>query len=220
MVVIQTNLKCSRQCGYPHRGNKSIMVVIQTSLKCAFIAVVSAVLLFACSSANEFTTLLDQVEKLNISRDNYTLGKALTDKQKKIARQNTVQEASSGTLKFRDKNLYVVAEQNTDRVIILYEQYEKASEKKTQEVIGSLFLDFGDPTVMAHDKVIYWAFDAKGKVSEEKFRKIKDTKEQLQILATVKLSSSEKIMENPKSKNVYYIISSEPVLKWIKAKGI
>ena len=197
---------------------RSVMVVIQTSLKCAVFAVVSAVLLFSCSSADEMTALLDQVEKLNISRDNYTLGKALTDKQKKTARQNTVQEAAPGTWKFKDKDLYVVADRNTDRVIILYEQHEKASGKKTQELIGSLFFEFGDPTVMAHDKVIYWAFDSKGKVSEEQYGKIKDAKGQLQILATVKLNSSEKIMGNPESKSVFYIISSEPVLKQIKLR--
>ncbi|MDM8522419.1 hypothetical protein QUF80_03525 [Desulfococcaceae bacterium HSG8] len=193
---------------------RSVMVVIQTNLKSVFFAVISAVFLLSCSSANEFTTLLDQVEKLNISCDNYTLGKALTDRQKKTARQNTVQEASQGTWKFKDKDLYVVADKNSDRVIILYEQHEKASEKKTREMIGSLFLEFGDPTVMAHDKLIYWAFDAKGKVSGEKYSKIKDAKEPLQVLATVKLSSSEKIMGNPKYQNIYYIISSEPVLKY------
>ncbi|QTA78958.1 Uncharacterized protein dnl_12050 [Desulfonema limicola] len=76
---------------------------------------------------------------------------------------------------------------------------------------------------MAHEKIIYWAYDNKGRISENKFRSIKDNKEKLQVLAYVKLNSDTKIMELKNSQdnnkgNIYYIISSDPVLKLIKSR--
>ncbi len=126
--------------------------------------------------------------------------------------------ASPGTYKFKDNNLFIVADKAKDRVLILYEQYDPATKDKVRELVGNLFFDFGDPTVMAHDKTIYWAFDEKGKISEEHYRKAKQEGRPLKTLATVKLNSSQKIMDKNsplESGSVYYIISSEPILKLI-----
>jgi hypothetical protein len=109
-----------------------------------------------------------------------------------------------------------VADKATDRVLILYERYEPVSRKKIRELVGVLFFDFGDPTVMAHDKTIYWAFDEKGKISEEQYREAKATKKALQPLATLKVDSSHKIMDTSEpgeNSSVYYIVSSGPLLK-------
>lgn len=168
------------------------------------------------SGADELDDLFDRVEKLKIRRHNYTLGKKLTEKQKQTARDNSEDKASAGTYKFKDGNLYIVAAIDTDRVLILYERYEPVSGKKIRELVGSLFFDFGDPTVMAHDKIIYWVYDEKGKISEEQYQEAKETKKPLKTLATVKLDSSHKIMDKSdpgKDSNVYYIISSEPLLR-------
>ena len=177
----------------------------------------------ACSSrADEFTDLYTRVEKLNIRRNDYTLGKVLTDKQKQTARRNAREKAVPGTYKFKDNDLYVVADKAKDRVLILYERYEPASEKKIRELVGTLFFDFGDPTVMAHDKIIYWVFDEKGKISAEHYRQAKANREPLKTLATVKLDSSREIMDDsdPEEEGrVYYIISSEPILKLIKSRN-
>jgi len=177
----------------------------------------------ACSSqADGFTDLYTRVEKLNIRRNDYTLGRVLTDKQKQTARRNSQEIAVPGTYKFKDNDLYVVADKATDRVLILYERYEPASGKKISELVGTLFFDFGDPTVMAHDKTIYWAFDEKGKISEEQYREAKANREPLKTLATVKLDSSRKIVDdsNPEEDgSVYYIVSSEPILKLINTRG-
>ncbi|MDM8536986.1 hypothetical protein QUF70_09555 [Desulfobacterales bacterium HSG17] len=181
----------------------------------------------AVSRADELTDLLDQVEKLNITLEGYTLGKALSQNQEKMAAQNIVNDntpdSATGTYKFKDKNFYIVADKLSHRVIILYEQYDNLSSKKMQEIVGNLFYIFGDPTVMAHDKIIYWAYGNKGRISEKEFSSIKENKKQLHILATVKLNSSKKIMElknnnDNKGGSIYYIISSEPVLKLIKAR--
>ena len=177
---------------------------------------------FPTACSNEIADILSRVEALNISRKDYTLGKVLTDRQKETAGQNAIKEASPGTYKFRDKDLYVVAHKTTDRVLILYERYEPASREKVRELVGSLFIDFGEPTVMAHEKIIYWAFIEKGKLSQKEYRKAKAEKGELQILATVKLSSTVQISGEGGDEgggSVYYIISSEPVLKLIQAQG-
>jgi len=182
------------------------------------------------SRNNEFDILAEKVEALNIVHHRYTLGKKLTEDQKKLAKQNAVKDASPGTYKFNDSNLFVVAEKNSDRVLILYKHFEKASKVKGHELTGALVMEFGDPTVFAHGKTVYWAYNAGGKISEEKFDNAKNASEQLEILATVKLESSEPLMGNDKDKEsvqhakkegaqtVYYVISSEPLLKLLKAQ--
>ena len=171
----------------------------------------------ACTSrADDITDLFNRVEKLNLRCNDYTLGKVLTNKQKQTAQDNAEDQASPGTYKFKDNNLYIVADKATDRVLILYERYEPVSSKKIRELVGALFFDFGDPTVMAHDKTIYWAFDEKGKISEEQYREAKASKKPLKTLATVKLDSSHKIMDGSdpgENSSVYYIVSSGPLLE-------
>jgi hypothetical protein len=197
---------------------KTVSILIVAAVIAAAILSVAA----ACSSrADEFTDLYTRVEKLNIRRNDYTLGKVLTDKQKQTARHNAQEKAVAGTYKFKDNDLYVVADKATDRVLILYERYELASEKKIRELVGTLFFDFGDPTVMAHDKTIYWAFDEKGSISEEQYRQAKANREPLKTLATVKLDSSREIMGDsaPQEEgSVYYIVSSEPILKLLNRR--
>ena len=174
----------------------------------------------ACSSpTDESTDLFVRVAKLEIQRNDYTLGKALTDKQKETAQHNAVDAASPGTYKFKDNELYVVVDKATDRVIIIYERYEPASREKIRELVGDLFFVFGEPTVAAHDKTIYWAYDADGKMSEKTYKEAKDQKKVPGFLATVKLNSSHSIVNSTdpvKDGHVYYIISSEPLLKLLE----
>ena len=184
-------------------------------------AVILSLAAAGTSGADEFADLSNRVEKLNIRRNDYTLGKVLTDKQKQKAQGNAEEKASPGTYKFKDNSLYIVADKATDRVLILYERYEPVSRKKIRELVGALFFDFGDPTVMAHDKTIYWAFDQKGKISEEQYRDIKEKGQPLKTLATVKLDSSRKIMDDSdleEDGSVYYIVSSGPLLKLLNKR--
>jgi len=171
--------------------------------------------------ADESTELFVRVAKFEIQRSDYTLGKTLTDKQKETARRSAVDAASPGTYKFKDHELYVVADKSTDRVLIIYEQYEPATREKIRQLVGDLFFVFGEPTVMGHDKTIYWAYDADGKMSEKTYKEAKDQKKVPAFLATVKLNSSHKIMDNTDpvtDGNVYYIISSEPLLKLLEQR--
>ena len=117
-----------------------------------FLTIIAAVILSvaaACSpKADEFTDLFTRVENLNVQRHDYILGKVLTDKQKKTAQRNALEAASPGTYKFNDNDLYVVADQVSDRVLVIYERYEPASREKIRELVGALFFDLGDPTVL------------------------------------------------------------------------
>ena len=188
-------------------------------------SVLATLLLFVSSyadaSPNELIDLLDRVAVLNISRNGYILGKALTGAQKNTALRDPVEIENPDLSKFKDGGLYIVAEKTTDRVIIMYEQYDEASRKEIRELVGTLFLDFGEPTVFTHDKVIYWAWGQNGKFSGEAFKTAKKKQQPLKILVTVKLNSSLIIMgakEDKETGRVYYIVSSDPVLKMIQSR--
>jgi len=191
----------------------------------SIILIVTILLLFVSSyagaSPDKLTDLLDHVAVLNIGRSGYILGKALTDVQKDTGRRHPVEIENPHLFKFKDDGLYIVAEKSTDRVIIMYEQHDEASRKEIRELVGTLFLDFGEPTVFTHDKVIYWAWGQNGKFSSEAFNTAKKKQQPLNVLATVKLNSSLKIMEPEEDKasgSVYYIFSSNSALRLIQSK--
>ena len=134
--------------------------------------------------------------------------------------KHTVENSTPGTYKFQDGNLFVVIHKRTDRVLIMYEQYEPASLEQIHHLIGSLVVDFGEPTVMVHDKILYWAYSDRGKLAEQAYREIKNAGVQQPFWATIKVSSSTPIMADDaasKSGSVYYIISSSKVLELMKA---
>lgn len=170
-------------------------------------------------SANELSLLLDQVAALNISREGFVLGKALTDEQKQTARRHPQKIDNPRLFKFKDGLLYIVGLKESNRIIIMYEEYDGSSRKQIQDFVGNLFLDFGKPTVFSHDKVIYWAWDQEGLITSESFKAAKKRRDPPSVLATVKLNSSVPIMNtkgDQASGNVYYIVSSDPALKLIK----
>ena len=166
--------------------------------------------------ANDLDRLFDQVEKLKIKRHGYVLGAVLNQEQIKTAAANPVDAASKDTFKFKDKNLFIVAQKTTNRVLVIYEQFKDASQQKIQDLIGDLYMNFDDPTVLAHDKVVYWAYTKKGIITSREFDTARQDKKKLNILATVKFISDINIMEKikePSTGQVYYIISSDPILK-------
>ena len=190
------------------------------------------VIIFIClaGSAHASDHLLDatdtvsdiytKVESLQINWHGYTLGAKLNDSQKKIAEKNHLPSTASGTYKFRDKELNIVADSKTDRVLILFELIENASQQKVRDMLGSLVIVFNDPTLSAHDKIVYWAYGENGKYSATQFEdakeNVKNKKETLTIIATVKLQSEVSIMDKGRDKasgRAYYIISSESLLR-------
>ncbi len=173
------------------------------------------------AQANDLNSLFDQVEKLKIERHGYILGAALNQEQMKIAASNPIEANSSDTFKFKDKNVNVVAQKTSNRVLIIYEQFEDATQQEIQNLVGNLYMNFDDPTVLSHDKVVYWAYTKKEKITSIEFDTARQNRKKLDILATVKFISDINIMQKvkgsePVTGQVYYIISSDSILKFFK----
>ena len=187
-----------------------LIIIIATTLW-LFVAGVTA-------APPDVDLLLDEVAVLDIGYRGYVLGKALTISQKDIARRNHLEIDNQRLFKFKDGNLHVVGLQENSRVIIMYESYDGVTRNEIKDLVGNLFLEFGKPTVFSHDKVIYWAWNKKGFIASEAFDAAKKKHKPPKVIATVKLNSTVGIM-NVKSKepsgDVYFIISSDPVLKVI-----
>ncbi len=169
----------------------------------------------------DLNQLPSQVARLKIERNGYVLGAALSKEQIKTALENPVEAPVPGTYKFKDNNLFIVAQESNHRVLVIYERFEQASQKQVQDLIGGLYIDFEEPTVSAHEKVVYWAYSKAGKISAQKFDAAKKDKKKLDILATVKCVSDVNFMNKSKESPqglVYYIISSDPMLQFFKDK--
>ena len=173
---------------------------------------------------DDLPELFAEVEKIGIGWEGFQLGKVLSQKQKTDSAKNRVPGTIPGTYKFKAGDLFVVAHSKTDRVILMYEQHEAATGEKMREILGELFFEFGDHAVMAHDKVLYWLYNEKGKITKKEYNGIKAERGKLNVLASVKLSSSHEIRANSKTDdavifdNIYYIITSGPILKEITGK--
>ena len=171
--------------------------------------------------ADELDRLSRQVARLKLERNGYVLGAALNQDQIRTAMANPVQASALGTYKFKDKNLFIVAQEATHRVLVIYEQFEQASRKQVQDLIGDLYINFEEPTILAHEKVVYWAYSKNGKISAQTFDAAKKDKKTLDFIATVKCISDVNIMttsKEPAQGLIYYIISSDPMLKFFKDK--
>ena len=185
------------------------------------IFIVMLLLFSGLAHADDLNNLFDQVEKLKIERHGYVLGAALNQRQIKIAVTNPFDASSKNTFKFKDKNLFIVAQKITNRVIVMYEQFEGASQQKIQNLVGDLYMNFDNPTVLAHDKVVYWAYTKKGHIASKEFDTARQNKKKLDILATVKFVSDINFIKKVKEPDlstgqVSYIISSNPILKFFK----
>jgi len=189
------------------------------------ICVVVVFLMSSLAQANDLNRLFDQVEKLKIERHGYILGAALNQEQMKTAASNPIDASSLDTFKFKDKNVNIVAQETSNRVLIIYEQFEDATQQEIQNIVGDLYMNFDDPTVLAHDKVVYWAYTKKGIITSKEFDTARQDRKKLDILATVKFISDIHIMEKikdsgPATGQIYYIISSDPILKRFKDQKI
>jgi len=171
------------------------------------------------SSAGDKNLLFSQVENLKIQRQGYVLAGQLSKAQLQIADKNSMEAASRKLFKFKDRNLNIVADRETGRVLVIYEQFEKLNRKEVQNLLGELFMAYEDPTVSAHDKVVYWAWGKKEKFTSAQFDMAREKKKKLAIIATVKFNSEVKIMDKKEAKavgDVYYIISSDPLLEFFR----
>ncbi len=174
-------------------------------------------------------TLLTEIVSLKLGMEGYTVGTTLTADQKKTATANPVEGAYEGTYKFVDNGLNVVVAKDTDMVLAMYQQQQGADRKELKSMIGALMDRFNEPTTIAHGKILYWAFNKHGAVTEEIFDEAKKIKQTagLEIIATVKMNSELDITpdlteakeddkakkEQPAAGDIYFIITSDLLVK-------
>lgn len=161
--------------------------------------------------------LTESVFSLKIGIKDYIIAAALTQPQLDKLKGSPAKDAYPGTLKFFDDELMVVADESTKKVLALNERHKNVTSERLKAMVGDLMLRFGEPTAIAHEKIIYWAFDDKGKITEEAYKSAKDEGD-MEVLITVKLQSTDEIVkviggEKKEAQEVYYLISSEPLLK-------
>ncbi len=197
------------------------------------LALFLGVILTTFAQATTGDSLLTDVVKLDLGLQGYVVGKTLDPDQKRIAGKHSVAGAYAGTYKFVDNALYVVIDKETDRILALYKKKENADQAELKAMIAELMDRFSLPTTMAHDKLIYWAFNKYGAVSEDDFNRAKKIQQtaKLGIIATVKLSSELEIKpdskvgdpgghsqgkvekQSPATGTVYFIITSDPLVQ-------
>lgn len=144
------------------------------------------------------TRLAGQISELKLGFGAYVLGQTLTEQQKDTAKNNAIEKTLKGSYKFQDQGIFVIASSTSDMVIGLYKENLTASEQDMKNMVGELMMQFEEPTKMAHDKLIYWAFSKEGIISQELFDMAKATDSE--ILATVKFSSDQPIRPSEKPK--------------------
>jgi len=172
---------------------------------------------YAVPEKNLADNLTVNVASLHLGISGYMIGEILSPAQKQLAMQNKVQDSYPGTYKFRDKELFVVVSLGDDTILALYMRNENADIDQTRKMISGLMGLFGEPTTMAHDKIIYWAYGVEGKIPEETYNELREEGKKFDVLATVKFNSTVSITadEPDKKQNgtIYFIISSDHLLQ-------
>ena len=194
--------------------NQDMANKMKTKVILAILALFYSVL--PATYANSSTDGIDAVAKLAIGLQDYILGKPLITDQINKAQDNLLDNSYEGTYRFQDGSLLIVAAKNNDMVLAIRKQYDSATGDNFRSILVDLMNDFGEPTTMAHEKIVYWAYGKNGKISQEQYKDAKDTGK-LDSILTVKLNSSEEfdpiIAGDKKEADVYLLISSETILK-------
>lgn len=205
-------------------------------LKLLFTLLMFPVLLFGRSE------LFEIVEKVGVGMQEYTLGALLNSRQKAIAKMNPEKANVAGTYKFQDDSLHIVADIESDRVILIYKMYDAVDRSKMQKTLSDAIGEFEEPTIVSHDTIIYWFYHEDAhKMTPDEFESWrnriyerddalsaksslvdvlksglpKSSKEPLQRLITVKLQSDRPFSSKGPyvDASVYLMISSERLIR-------
>jgi len=188
---------------------------------------------------NGFAGIFEDVATINKGIDGYVVGKTLTNGQQKTLENNGLKSDNPNVRKFlANDNLLIAINAKNLKVLAINKRYNQIEQKQVKSMIGNLIHDNDEPTAMAHDKMIYWIFDAKGeKLTEDDLKKWKNSlkddskpnsladavkkdfnkKEKVDFnpYLSVKLSSDQPMMtkqEESKLANVYLMISSDKLI--------
>ena len=99
--------------------------------------------------------LQKKIATLDLGLDTYIIGKTLTKEQQAVAEKSSAYKSYPGTMKFKDKDTFVIIDQETKVVIALYVRNEQAKKEDFRAMVGELMMRFGEPTAEAHGKLIY-----------------------------------------------------------------
>ncbi len=167
-------------------------------LLCAFILTWPVAIHGADGPRESPEALAERIAALKLGFGDYVLGGTLNNAQQELARTQPEADARPGTDKFRDGESYVVADKTTHRILALYRKMDKVTRETLRQEVGRLMLRFGEPTTVAHEQMIYWAYGPEGHIAEEAYQHAKDsTATGLEVLATVKFKSSASISPPP-----------------------
>jgi len=192
-------------------------------------------------SLNLQAGIFEDVEKIDKGIDGFIVGKALTKEQIAIMNKNGLKSEAKSVRKFLAKeNLLIAVDSKNFRVLAINKRFNQIEKSRLKSMIGNLIHDFDEPTTLAHDKMLYWIYDANGeKLSEDDLKRWKGSvkKEHSTNLAdfvksemkeepkkeidfnpyvTVKLSSDQPIMTKQEKElpaNIYLMISSDKLIK-------
>jgi hypothetical protein len=193
-----------------------------------FIIVLFTTPLMASNIDQELDRVAGEVAGLKLGFGEYILGSSLNDSQKELASQASVDKAMEGTYKFQDGELFVVASSENDTILGIYKQFPETTREQMKAIVGDLMLNYGEPTAMAHGKLVYWTYNTSGKISQDEFDFARQSGG-AESLVTVKLSSSEAIFsqddQDAKAEadrtalSIYVMITSDPLSKLFLAKN-
>lgn len=161
--------------------------------------------------------LASSVRELGLGEGVFVIGSYLTPEQVQQAQERLLSDTYPGTIKFPSGEVVVVADEKTHLILAVYRRQEGIGVEDVKQMIGHLMTRFGEPTTMAHDRLIYWAFGTKGKIEEKSYGESKATGK-IDILATVKFNSTIDLDPGMDNENVeevgtiYYIITSDRLL--------
>lgn len=185
------------------------------------LALTPASQLLAEDGATAMQRLGADIAGLKLGFGDYVLGQKLTEQQKDTATKHAIEKTIKGSYKFQDNGTFIVASSTSDMVIGLYKENATATQQDMKNMVGELMMQFEEPTKMAHDKLIYWAFGKDGLIPQDLFNMAKSADSE--ILATVKFSSDQpirpsetpeegaetKAKESSAQASIYVIITSD-----------
>lgn len=139
--------------------------------------------------------LQEKIAGLELGLGSYIIGTKLTQEQIVLSGKTISYKAYPGTVKFKDGDIFVIADVESHVVIAVYKRNKEANKNDFKVAISELMLHYGEPTAEAHGKTIYWNFASDGLITEELYRSVKQQGmlETLVVLATVKFTSSENV---------------------------
>ncbi|MEA2028412.1 MAG: hypothetical protein U9N49_05505 [Campylobacterota bacterium] len=117
--------------------------------------------------------VFEDVEKINKGLDGYIIGKVLSIDQMHIMDKKGLKSDNPNVGKFLASDTLLIAYNSKNhRVLAINKRYNKVEQVAVKSLIGNLIHDHDEPTAMAHDKMIYWIYDDKGKKLSQEDLKI------------------------------------------------